>query len=597
MKKEISKIEILRHSAAHVLAAAVLEMFPEAKFGIGPAVENGFYYDFDLPRTLIPEDLEILEDKMKKIIQANHKFERVDASIEEAEKDFKELGQSYKIDLIQDLKDEGNKKVCIYKAGHFVDLCSGPHIDSTGEIKPDAFKLTRISGAYWKSDEKNKQLQRIYGLAFESKKELDVYLKSREDAKERDHRKIGQELDLFTFSDLVGPGLPMFTPKGTVIREELYNALAKISKKYNYQRVIIPHMAKIKLYEKSGHAEKFKEELFKVISHYDEFVLKPVNCPHHTQIYASRPRSYRDLPIRYMESTVQHRDEKPGEIGGLTRTRSFMVDDGHLFCTLEQVEQEVKNIANIIEEFYKGIGLWGNHWISLSVRDYSDFSKYIGEEKDWEKAEEILKNISNELKLDAKKMEGEAAIYGPKIDYMFKDSLGRERQLATIQLDFSMPKRFGLEYTDKDGKKKTPIMIHRAILGSYERFMAILIEHFAGAFPLWLSPVQAIIIPVSEKFDDYGEKVFEKLKNNDIRAEIDKSSESLGKRIREAEHQKIPYILVVGEKEEKAESVAVRRRENNKPASTRGESTRGGQEVMKIKEFVEKMENEIEKKN
>ena len=573
--------EVLRHSTAHILATAVLEMFPEAKFGTGPATENGFYYDFDLPRTLIPEDLPLLEEKMKTIIEGDYPFEKQEVDAQEAAESFKKLNQDYKIELINDLESEGVEKVTLYKSEKFVDLCSGHHVDSTGKIRPDSFKLTMISGAYWKANEKNKQLQRIYGIVFENRKELRKYLNDQEEAKKRDHRKLGEELDLFTFSDLVGPGLPLFTPKGTVIREELQKALIDISKKYNYQRVSIPHLAKEKLYEISGHAEKFKEELLEVKSKYDDFVLKPVNCPHHTQIYASKPRSYRDLPVRYMESTPQHRDEKPGEIGGLTRTRSFTVDDGHLFCTLEQVEEEAKNICKIIEEFYRGIGLWGNHWVSLSVRDYSDFSKYIGEETDWDESEKMLEKISKDLNLDAKKIEGEAAIYGPKLDFMFTDSLGRERQLATVQIDFSMPKRFELEYTDKNGEKKNPVMIHRAILGSYERFMAILIEHFAGAFPLWLSPIQVEIIPVSEKFNKYGNKVLEQLKDSEIRVEINEKDETLGKRISEAEKQKIPYMIIVGGKEMDSESVTIR---------ARGQKE---QEIVKIDKFVEKITKEI----
>jgi len=584
-KSQLKKVEILRHSTAHVLAAAVLKMFPEAKFGIGPAIENGFYYDFDLPRTLIPEDLPILEEKMKKIIKANNKFEQAKVSIEEAGKDFKKLGQSYKSELIEDLEKEGHKKVSIYKAGIFVDLCSGPHLDSTGEIPADAFKLTRISGAYWKSDEKNKQLQRIYGVAFESKKELDEYLKMLEEAEKRDHRKLGKELDLFCFSDLVGPGLPLFTPKGTIIKDELQKHVENICKRFGFQKVMTPHLAKIDLYKISGHADKFGEELFHVSSkHKQDYVIRPVQCPHQAQIYASRPRSYRDLPIRYMESDRQYRAEKPGEISGLNRVLAITVEDGHSFCTVNQVKDEIKNMVAIIKDFYTTLGLWENHWISLSVRDYDHPEKYIGEPKDWDKCEKILQEVSDELGLEAKKCEGEAALYGPKLDFMFKDAVGKEIQIPTVQIDFATPKRFGLSYVNEKGEKVPPVMVHRAILGSYERFLALIIEHFAGAFPTWLSPIQTIIIPVSEKFNDYGEKVLAELKNSNIRAEIDKSSESLGKRIREAEKQKIPYILVIGEKEMKSDSVAVRKRNKKE------------QEVLKIKEFIEKIKKEIQDK-
>lgn len=581
MKKENKNLETLRHSTSHVLAQAVIQMFPEAKLAIGPAIENGFYYDFDLPRTLIPEDLEILEKKMSDIIKSNLEIKPEKLTKAKALAFVKKIQQPYKAELIKDLED---KEVSFFRQGDFIDLCKGPHLDSTGEIP--VFKLLKTSGAYWKGDEKNKMLQRIYGTAFYSQKELDEYLKFLEEAKKRDHRKLGQELDLFTFSDLVGAGLPLFTPKGTTLRNQLQKALFEISEPYGINPVTIPHMAKRKLYEISGHAEKFGHELFEVKSHYKEkFVLKPVNCPHHVQIYASRLRSYRDLPIRYMESTMMYRDEKPGEIGGLTRVRSITCDDGHTFCTPEQIKQEAKNICKIIKEFYSRLGMYGKHWVSLSVRDYSHPEKYIGDKKDWDRAEKMLKEISDEMKLGAKKIEGEAAIYGPKIDFMFKDSLGNERQLATVQIDFAMPKRFGIEYTDKDSKKKTPVMIHRAILGSYERFLAILIEHFAGAFPLWLSPVQVVILPISDKKHlSYAKDIAKVLKESKIRVEIDDRAESIGKRIRESEIQKIPYMLIVGDKEKQAGNISVR---------SYAEGDLGSQ---KLKDFIEKILIEIEKK-
>jgi threonyl-tRNA synthetase len=580
-----NNLEILRHSTSHVLAAAVLEMFPEAKFAIGPAIENGFYYDFDLPRTLIPEDLPILEEKMKSIIKDNHKFEKAEAPIKEALKDFKKLGQDYKVELIKELEKEGNKSVSIYKSGSFVDLCSGPHLDSTGEIPRDAMKLTKISGAYWRGDEKNKMLQRIYGVAFANKSDLKEYLHMISEAEKRDHRKIGKGLDLFCFSDLVGSGLPLYTPKGTTIKDELQKHIEGVCRKYGFEKVSTPSLAKEELFEISGHAQKFGDELFHVTSgKKHELVLKPVQCPHQTQIYASKTRSYKDLPIRYMESDKQYRAEKTGEVGGLSRVYAITVEDGHSFCTVDQVKDEIKNMINIIKDFYSALGLWGNHWVSLSVRDYKHPEKYIGETSDWDLCEKMLKEISDEMGLDAKRCEGEAALYGPKLDFMFRDALGKEIQIPTVQVDFATPKRFGLEYINEQGEKISPVMVHRAILGSYERFLVLLIEHFAGAFPLWLSPVQVAILPVSEKFEKYAHELVSKLKEADIRAEMHNESESLGKRIRQAEKQKIPYMLVVGEKEEAENSVAVRSRGTKE------------QEVMGVEKFIEKIVAEIKEK-
>ncbi|MFA6382915.1 MAG: threonine--tRNA ligase [Parcubacteria group bacterium] len=585
-KSEQNNLEIIRHSTAHVLAAAVLEMFPDAKFGIGPAIENGFYYDFDLPRTLIPEDLQILEGKMREIIKADYPFEKEEISIENALEHFIKAQEPYKVELINGLAEEGNKKVSVYKTNGFVDLCSGPHIKSTGKINAESFKLTKISGAYWKGDEKNKQLQRIYGVAFESKKELDEYLKMLEEAKTRDHRKLGKELDLFCFSDLVGPGLPLYTPKGTIIIDELQKHIEMVCRKYGFQKVKTPHLAKRELFEISGHATKFGEELFSVTSPKNhEFSLKPVQCPHQTQIYASKMRSYKELPIRYMESDRQYRAEKTGEVGGLNRVYAITVEDGHSFCRVDQVKDEVINMVKIIKDFYSALGLWGNHWISLSVRDYEHPEKYIGTEEDWDLCEKMLQEVSDEMGLKAKRREGEAALYGPKLDFMFKDAIGKEIQIPTVQLDFATPKRFELVYINEKGEKVSPVMVHRAVLGSYERFLVLLIEHFAGAFPVWLSPVQAVVIPVSEeKFGAYAKTVKDKLIEAGIRAELDDSKESLGKRISEAEKQKIPYMLVVGEKEMNADSVAVRSRGDKK------------QEVMKVDEFTEKIVKEINDK-
>lgn len=585
MKSQSNNLELLRHSTAHILASAVLEMFPEAKFGIGPAVENGFYYDFDLPRTLIPEDLPLLEEKMKEIIKANHQFEKAEISVDEAMQRFKDLDQTLKQELIDDLHKAGNETVTIFKSGHFVDLCSGPHIESTGKIDQRAFALTKISGAYWKGDAENQQLQRIYGVVFENKEELKNYFHLVEEATKRDHRKLGKELDLFCFSDLVGPGLPLFTPKGTTIKDELQKHIEKVCRTYGFQKVSTPHLAKIDLYEKSGHAQKFGEELFQVTSHYKQnYVMKPVQCPHQTQIFAAQPRSYKDLPIRYMESEKQYRDEKPGEIGGLQRVIAITVEDGHSFCTVDQVKQEVKNMVEIIQNFYTSLGMWDNHSVSLSVRDYAHPEKYIGEPSDWDLCEKMLQDISDEMGLMAVKHEGEAALYGPKLDFMFHDSLGKEIQIPTVQLDFATPKRFDLEYTNNEGNKVSPVMVHRAILGSYERFMMLLIEHFAGAFPLWLSPVQVSILPISEKFIGWAKEVEAKLLENDIRVEMHDEAESLGKRISLQEKQKTPYILVVGERETTEKTVAIR---------TRGVKE---QQTLSLDTFIDKIVQEIKNK-
>ncbi len=576
-------LEKMRHSCSHLLAAAVQALYPKVLFGIGPAIEDGFYYDFDFPAKISEEDLPKIEEKMRQLVKKNLPFQKKEVKIAEALEVMKKLGQTYKIELIRGLKKEGKKKVIFYKLGDFIDLCEGPHLKSTQEI--GHFKLLSIAGAYWRGSEKNPMLTRIYGTCFANKADLEKYLIRQEEAKRNDHRKIGKKLDLFTFSNLVGPGLPLYTEKGTIIINELYRALLDISKKYGVREVRIPHMAKIDLYKISGHAEKFKGELFTVKSHYDiEFILKPVNCPHHTQIYASRPRSYRDLPIRYIESTAQFRDEKPGEIGGLARTRSFVVDDGHTFCTVDQIKQEAMNTCKIIEKFYKGVGLWGNQWISLSVRDPKTPEKYIGEELDWKRAEKMIQEISKELNLKGKVMVGEAALYGPKIDYMSKDALGNDQQLGTVQIDFAMPKRFGLTYTDKNGKEKTPVMLHRAILGSYERFIAFLLEHFNGALPVWLSPVQAVVIPITDKHNQYAQKIYETLIKAGIRVELNDRSDTTSAKVRNAEIERIPYMLIVGDKEIMAKKVNVR---------TRGEKVLGS---MSLAFFLKRIVEDIDKK-
>lgn len=546
---ETNHLKGIRHSLAHLLAATVIEMYPGAKNAIGPAIEDGFYQDFETPTPITEDDLAKIEEKMREKLKTWGAFERKEVSLEEAREQF--AWNPYKLELLEEFAKDGSQ-LTFYTSGDFIDLCRGGHTENAQEINPKAFKLTKVSGAYWRGDQNRQQLQRIYGVAFETPEELKKHLLFLEEAKKRDHRKLGQELDLFTFSDLVGPGLPLYTPRGTVLIEEIKNALRQISREHDMQLVSIPHLAKLDLYKTSGHADKFSEELFRVQSHYDqEFILKPVNCPHHTQIYASRPRSYRELPLRYIEQTMQYRDEKPGQIGGLQRTRGFTVDDGHTFCRVDQIEQEVSALIDVIKQFYESLGLWGNHWISLSVRDPQKPEAYIGDPDDWESAESMLAQVADTFKLDAKRMEGEAALYGPKIDFMFKDALGRETQLATVQLDFAMPKRFNLTYVDTDGSERHPVIIHRAILGSFERFIMLLIEHFAGKFPVWLAPEQVRVITVNQEEQTvaFAEKLRELAKELNLRLYVDNDNESVGKKIRNAELMKVPYSVVVGQKE------------------------------------------------
>lgn len=555
------EIEKIRHSLAHLLAAAVLEMYPDAQVTLGPAIDTGFYYDFYFP-TNKPgeEDLPKIEEKMREILPTWDKFEEKEVSKEEALKIFKD--NPFKKELVEEIVNKG-EKINLYTSGNFTDLCRGGHVDSMKDINLDGFKLSSIAGAYWRGDENNQMLTRIYGIAFENKEELEEHKQRLEEAANRDHRKIGKEMDLFTFSDKVGAGLPMFTPKGQAMRNAIVNKIYSIQKKYGFEEVWIPHMTKKDLYETSGHWEKFEEELLKIQGKETEFVMKPMNCPHHTQIYASSQKSYRDLPVRYMETTTCYRDEQTGELLGLSRVRSLTQDDGHVFCTPDQTRQEIENIIQVVKEFYTSLDMWkeGGFKVFLSVRDPKNLEKYIGDYSDWENSEKALKEIAEENNLPYKIEEGEAAFYGPKLDFMFKDAIGREWQLATIQLDFNMPKRFELEYTDKDGSKKTPVMIHRAVAGSLERFMAVIIEHFAGNFPVWLAPVQAKILPISEAHLEYAEKVLEELKEAEIRVKIDTSSEQFGKKVRKAKVEKVPYFLVIGDKEIEEKKVTIESRD------------------------------------
>ncbi len=538
-----------RHSLAHLLAAAVKRLYPNAKLAIGPATETGFYYDIDFENENIGEqDLIHIENEMRKIMKNWDKFEKKELTKKQALSFFKD--NRYKKELIEEI-DKRGEKITFYTSGTFTDLCKGGHVEHFSKIDPQSWKLDKIAGAYWRGDEKETMLTRIYGIAFNSKQELESFLSKREEAKKRDHRKIGKELKLFTFSELVGAGLPLFTPKGTKIRELITRKIEELQKEYGWEFVTIPHITKKDLYEKSGHWEKFHEELFKVKGKSNtEFVMKPMNCPHHTQIFKAFPKSYKDLPVRYAENTMVYRDEQAGELLGLSRVRSITQDDGHAFVRPDQIKQEVKNIVAIIKKFYQELGMLDkNYWVSLSVMNPNEPEKYMNEGGIFERAEKILEEIAIEEKLPYKRIEGEAAFYGPKLDFQFRDALNREWQLGTVQLDFSMPRRFGLEYTDENGKKQTPIMIHRAIAGSLERFMALILEHFDGWLPPFLSPTQVAILPIKpELHRSYAEKILKIIEEEGIRVEFwDDEKESFGKRIRKAKKEKLPYWIVIGD--------------------------------------------------
>ena len=577
----------MRHSLAHIMAQAVQHLWPQAKFGVGPAIDDGFYYDIDLGGATISEDdFPKIEKEMKKIIAANYPFERRDVPIEDAIAWAENNHQVFKLELLNDLKRSGTtvakelvgedlgsvtdrdsklKTVSLYSQGDYTDLCRGGHADSTGKV--GAFKLMRVAGAYWRGDEKRQQMQRLYGVAFATHKELDDYLKNLELAKQRDHRKLGKELDLYTTSPLVGVGLPLFTPRGTILRDVVAQYSNQLRQKFGFEKVWTPHITKKDLYETSGHWAKFGEELFLVKSQEtsDEMALKPMNCPHHTQIFASRPRSYRDMPVRYLETTTDYRDEKTGELGGLNRVRSLTQDDSHVFCRPDQIENEINNLLSAARELYGTIDM--KLRVRLSYRDNSD--AYLGERSLWNSAQNQLKSAVEKVGLDYFEQEGEAAFYGPKIDFMATDAIGREHQVATVQLDFVQPQRFGLEYTERDGKFTTPVMIHCALLGSIERFLSVFIEHTGGWFPFWAAPEQVRILTINDTVLDYVAEIttilsevtlIKPIKYNDVRFTTDIRNESIGKKIREATVVKIPTQIIVGPKDKAARVVSIRTR-------------------------------------
>ncbi len=619
-----------KHSLAHIMAQAVKEHFPDAKLGIGPATDDGFYYDFDFGDAVITEnDLKKIEKSMNKILSQKQKFIHFHVSYDEAREILKVMNEEFKNILI-DRFESGNfkneeklesgtigfsintskgksseyyakiqeflKEKNFYdfteldgdqvKNLKFIDMCAGPHIDSTADIDPNSFALARIAGAYWLGDAKNQQLTRIYAYAFETAEELDSHLKMLEEAKKRDHRILGKKMKLFTISDLIGSGLPLIQPRGMIMRKAIEDYLWSLHADKGYDRIWTPHLAKEDLYITSGHAGHYLEDMFSVWggTSQEKFYVKPMNCPHHMQLFADNQFSYRDMPIRYFEPATVYRDEKTGQLSGLTRVRSITQDDGHLFCRVTQIKDEVSTIVGIIKEFYKTFGLLDGYWVSLSVRDPENLEKYLGDENVWQTAEKALEDAAEANNLNYKRMEGEAAFYGPKLDFMFKDAIGREWQLATIQCDFNLPNRFELSFKNEEGQEERPVVIHRAISGSLERFMGIMIEHFAGVFPLWIAPEQVRIVPVGEAFVDYAEDVFVEMKKHGIRVKLDDSSDSLSKKIRNAETAHINYILVVGEQEKNSGTLAVR---NYK---TKEQTTEN------ITDFVARIQQEINEK-
>ncbi|MEK7673213.1 MAG: threonine--tRNA ligase [Patescibacteria group bacterium] len=585
MSKSNEPIDLagMRHSCAHVLAQAVLTMFPEAKLGIGPAIDDGFYYDFELPRPLTPEDFPELEKKMKYIIKQAQKFAGREVTGDEATSFLQEKDQRFKVELAKEFAEKGEKLTFyenVLSNGQimFTDLCRGGHMEHTGKIGP--FKLMKTAGAYWRGDEKNPMLQRIYGTCWATQAELDEYLQKLEEAKKRDHKILGKQLGLFTFSPLVGAGYPMFLPKGATIKKLLEDYITSIKKARDFKFVCIPHLAKEELYVRSGHLGKYDAMMpIMETTEGERMVMKPMNCPHHFELFNSQPHSYKELPLRFAENTAVYRYEKSGEVNGLFRVRSITQDDTHIFVTHDQIESEIEMILGLVKELYDKFG-FEKFKARISVRDPKNKEKYFGSDEVWQKAEEKLVSSVQKWTKDYFIGEGEAAFYGPKIDVMVEDALGREWQLSTVQLDFNQPENFDMNYTGEDGKPHRPAVLHVAVFGSVERFLGIVLEHYAGALPVWLAPVQAMILPVSEAFNDYAREVEKVLKANDIRYEIDDANDSLGKKIRNAEMTKVPYMLVIGEKEVTDKAVAVRDHGSK------------NQEVMSLDAFVAKIKKE-----
>ncbi len=568
------------HSSAHLMAEALQQLYPNTKFGIGPAIENGFYYDIEPGDgvVLTDKDLESIEKKMLELARQKEEYCRIDVSKKEALEHFNALHETYKVELINDLEDG---KITYYRQGSFTDLCRGPHLPDTSYIK--AIKLTSLAGAYWRGNEHNKMLTRIYGITFPKQKMLEEWIVLMEEAKLRDHRKIGKEMELFTFSQSVGAGLPMWLPKGAMLRDRLEAFLRKVQKKYGYQQVITPHIGNVNLYKTSGHYQKYGKDSFQVITtpqEGEEFMLKPMNCPHHCEIFKFKPRSYKDLPLRFAEFGTVYRYEQSGELHGLTRVRGFTQDDAHLFCTPDQLKEEFKKVIDIIFTIFKALD-FEDFTAQVSLRDPNNREKYIGTDENWEKAERAIIEAAAEKGLKTTVELGEAAFYGPKLDFMVKDAIGRKWQLGTIQVDYNLPERFELEYTGADNQKHRPVMIHRAPFGSMERFVAVLIEHTGGKFPLWLAPDQAVVMPISEKYNEYAEKLSELLNNSDIRTVLDDRNEKIGRKIRDNELKKIPYLLIVGENEMNSQTVSVRRQ---------GQGDMG---AMPVEEFIKKINEEV----
>jgi threonyl-tRNA synthetase len=564
MSHDIAPLQEKRHTLAHLLAAAVLERYPHAKPTIGPAIDNGFYYDFDFTGGPAPKeaDLQALEEAMRELLPTWESMHGVEVSEKDARDRF--AANPFKLELIEEISTKG-EKITLYTAGDFTDLCRGGHTENPSrDIAADSFTLDRIAGAYWRGDETKPMLTRIYGLAFNTKEELEAFKVQQEEARKRDHRKLGKEMDLFTFSELVGSGMPLFTPRGTTVRSEIINYSRELNKELGFGEVHTPNANKGELFKISGHYDQYKDDMLTVSSQYvdDEMFLKPMNCPQHTQIYASQMRSYRDLPIRYADFATLYRDERPGELSGLTRLRAFSQDDGHIFCREDQIELEVSNILAAIQKALATYNI--GYKMRLSLRDPENKEKYIGEDATWDKSEDIMRTLLVQKEIEFFEAQGEAAFYGPKIDIMAIDALGREWQISTIQLDFVQPSRFELEYTSDDGSRKTPVMIHRALVGSPDRFLGILIEHYGGNFPTWLAPMQVRVLPISDKHADYARTVRDSLLAANIRADVDDASESLGKKIRSAKGEKIPYLLVVGDAEVEAGTVSVESRDAGK---------------------------------